>query len=307
MRTSAVAGLVVAAFAIGYWAGDSANESLSDRVSRAHTDESTKYAAQLEREVERTQLTLSNRLREMRKENEQLRERLAIHEPETPDEQSAEPGTRLADGTIVGGARWNEGFNRLATGFLDTMLSNFIRDAQLSPQQERRVRSLILKESANFLQVSADFTNGDIDGEEAYEQLEGLSADLRSKVGEMLDDEQRANFGNLQRGIRTMLRDQIVHNEMATLKSTLRLDSDQEKKILAIVRGRYRRVEDKTNIPIPNVFFKPLRRDSDKPIYDETADAIRAVLDAEQIVNYDRFEAAAPQAPFQYRSQLVSK
>jgi len=295
------------AFAVGYWAGGATNADLNQRVDRARTDDSAKYATQLERKLESTQLTLSERLRELRKENEQLREQLTTDSPPTGEEPEAEPGTRLADGTIAGGARWNDGFNRLATGFLDTMLSRFIRDAKLSPQQERRVRSLILKESGKFLQVNADFTNGDIDGEEAYEQLEGLSADLRSKVGEMLDNEQRANFGNLQTGIRSMLRDQIVHNEMATLKSTLRLDSEQEKKILAIVRDRYQRVEDKVNIPIPNVFFKPLRRDSDKPIFDETAEAIRAVLDAEQVVNYDRFESEAPKAPFAYRSQLVAK
>jgi hypothetical protein len=307
VRTSVVAGLVVFAFVVGYWAGGAANDSFHDRAGRARTDDSAAYATDLAREVERTQLTLGKRIHELRDENEQLRDKLAVLEQPAPDETTAEPGTRLADGTIVGGARWNDGFHRLATGFLDTMLSNFIRNAELSPQQEQRVRSLILRESGKFLQVSADFTNGDIDGEDAYEQLEGLSTDLRSKVGEMLNDEQRANFGNLQRGIRSMMRDQIVHNEMATLKSTLRLDSDQEAKIAAIVAERYKRVEDKTNIPIPNVFFKPLRRASDKAIYDETADAIRAVLDAEQMVNYDEFEAQAPAAPFQYRPQLVAK
>ena len=60
-------------------------------------------------------------------------------------------------------------------------------------------------------------------------------------------------------------------------------------------------------IPIPNVFFKPLRREQDRPIYDETADAIRGVLDARQRVSFDRWEAAAPESPFQYRGQLVPR
>jgi len=295
------------AFAVGYWAGGAANDSFNDRVERAETEHSAAYAARIEREAERTQLTLSNRLRALRKEHEELREKLERYEPPEGVETASEPGTRLADGTIVGGARWNDAFNRLASGFLDTMLSSFIRKANLSPQQERRVRSLILKESSRFMQVSADFTNGDIDGEGAYEQLEGLSTDLRAKVGEMLDDEQRANFGGLQQGIRDILRNNIVHNEMATLKSTLGLDSDQEKRILKIVEERYTRVEDGTTIPIPNVFFKPLRRDSDKPIYAETAGAIRAILNAEQVAKYDRFESKAPEAPFLYRPELVAK
>ena len=307
MRSSVAAALIVFAFAVGYWAGGAADDDLDQRVERRQAEDSTRYATDLERRLEQTQLTLSDRLRVLREENEELRERLEAHEPDGADVDEPAPGTRLPDGTIVGGARWNDAFNRLAAGFLDSMLSGFIRNAELSPQQERRVRSLILKESGKFLQVSADFTNGDIDGDTAYEQLEILGADLRSKVGEMLDDEQRANFGNLQQGIRGILRSQIVHNEMATLKSALALDPDQEKKVLAIVEARYKRVEEGTTIPIPNVFFKPLRRERDKPIYDETSDAIRAILSAEQRAKYDEFESKAPEAPAQYRPQLVPK
>jgi len=308
MNGKKVAGLILLAFGVGYGAGWSSSESLSDRVERRRSDESPEQryergVASAEREALRKQLTNE------REANEALRERILKYEPLPGDgeEVAPAPGTRLENGTIAGGARWNDAFLRLASGFLDSMLSNFIRNAKLSPQQERRVRSLILKESGKFMQVSADFTNGDIDGEAAYEQLEGLGVDLRAKVGEMLNDEQRVNFGELQQGIRNILRSQIVHNEMATLKSTLRLDSDQEKKILAIVEERYKRVEAGTDIPIPNVFFKPLRRERDQPIYDETGDAIRALLTVEQIERFNAFEAKAPEAPFLYRPQLTPK
>jgi hypothetical protein len=306
VRSSIAAALIAFAFGVGYWAGGIANDDSNDRVERSRSDESpelrfARRVAAEEREA------LQSQLREARAATEQLRTRLQRYEPPEGETVAPEPGTRLADGTIVGGARWNDGFNRLASGFLDSMLGTFIQQAKLSPEQERRVRSLILKESGKFLQVSADFTNGDVDGEAAYEQLEGLSADLRAKVGEMLDEQQRANFGTLQQGIRNIMRSQVVHNEMATLKSTLEIDPDQEQKILAIVEERYRRVEEGTTIPIPNVFFKPLRRERDQPIYDETADAIRAILTAEQAARFNQFESQAPDAPFLYRAQLVPR
>ncbi|MHC4956333.1 MAG: hypothetical protein ACYTGZ_21030 [Planctomycetota bacterium] len=300
--------LALVAAGVGFWAG----RATSDRTDRAELrgrapareTPQARFAAETAAEE---RVALMKRLRSAQDETESLRTRLHKYEPPEGDAEAPPPGTRLPDGTIVGGAMWNSSFQRLAQGFLDSLLTSFIRDAKLSPEQERRVRSLILKRSSKFMQVNADFVNGEIDGEAAYERLEGLSTDLRAQVGEMLNEEQRSNFGNLQQGIRNIMRSQVVHNEMATLKSTLGLDAGQEKKVLAIVEERYKRVEAGISIPIPNVFFKPLRRERDATIYEETADAIRAVLSADQAARFNQLEAKAPSATFQYRPQLVPK
>ena len=103
------------------------------------------------------------------------------------------------------------------------------------------------------------------------------------------------------------MRHQIVHNEMATLKSTLRLDSDQEKRVLAIVEQRYAKIDEGSKTPIPNVFFKPLRRESDNPVYEQTADAIREVLTPDQRTKFNAWERGAAQGPYQDRTQLIPK
>jgi len=304
MSGRAALALALVSAAVGFWAGSTTSES-TERAQRT----SSRLSPEAIREVERIQTEATRRMRENRKQVAALQKRIAEAErrDEPPSAETAAPGTRLPDGTIVGGAKWNASFHRLTTGFLDSILSGFIRQADLSPEQERRVRSLILKESERFIQVSAEFTNGDIDGEGAYAQLEALGAELRGKVADLLNEEQRANFGKLQGNIRGILRQQIVHNEMAALKSDLGLDSDQEKKVLAIVEQRYTRVQEGIEIPIPNVFFKPLRRERDAPIYKETADAIRDVLSAGQRATFDLIESKAPEAVFDYRTQLVPK
>jgi len=296
--------LALVAACVGFWAGRTTSES-TERAQRTVS----RLPPETIRQVERLQAEAAVRVRENQELRTELEERMAEarRRDEPPTAETAAPGTRLPDGTIVGGAQWNASFHRLTTGFLDSILSGFIRQADLSPEQERRVRSLILKESTRFIQVSADFTNGEIDGEGAYAELEALSSELRGKVADLLNEEQRANFGTLQNNIRGILRQQIVHNEMAALKSDLGLDADQEKKVLAIVEQRYARVQQGIEIPIPNVFFKPLRRERDAPIYKETADAIRGVLSAGQRAKYDRIESKAPEAVFGYRSQLVPK
>jgi len=296
--------LALVAGGVGFWAG----RTTSDSTERAQRTIS-RLPPETIRKVERLQAEVALRHRENRKLQAELQERLAEakrrHEP--PNAETAAPGTRLPDGTIVGGAKWNGTFDRLSKGFLDSMLGRFLKQADLSPEQERRVRALIMQEAGRFLQVNADFTNGDIDGEATYEQLEALGSELRTKVAELLNDEQRANFGGLQKNIRDIMRTQIVHNEMATLKSDLGLDSDQRKKVLAIMEQRYTRVAEGIEIPIPNVFFKPLRRTQDAPIYKETGDAIRAILSPGQRAKFDLHEAGSTQAIFDYRSQLVPK
>jgi len=234
-----------------------------------------------------------------------LRDRVASSEAEV--DAAPKPGERLEDGSIAGGARWNDTFVRLSTGFLDSMINGFIREAELTTEQERRLRENIRTSAKNIMQVTADFTNGDIDGDAAYEQLEIVAEEGRGKVRQLLNDDQVETFERFQTTIRSIMHRQVVHNEMATLKEALALDAEQEKRILEVVEERYRRVGEKLTTPIPNVYFKPLRREKDKAIYDETARAIRELLSAEQRGAFDAWERKAPQAPFQYRSQLAPK
>ena len=91
------------------------------------------------------------------------------------------------------------------------------------------------------------------------------------------------------------------------LKTKLDLDPEQAKKIQEFVDERYKRVQDNTPVPLPNVLFKPIRRSKDQTIYDETADAIRKFLRPEQVAAFDRVEAKAATAPFVHRSMLIPK
>jgi hypothetical protein len=246
-------------------------------------------------------------IKQLREEVRTLQSRVTELEPPDPGEARLEPGTRLPDGRIVGGATWTDSFVRLATGFIDSIINGFVRDAKLSTEQERRLREVVRAEAARFTQVSADFTNGDIGGDGAYERIEQLAVEARQKVRQLLDEDQLESFERFQGNIRNIMRHQIVHNEMATLKSTLGLDSEQEKRVLKIVEERYRRIDESLNTPIPNVFFKPLRREKDAEVYEQTADEIRTVLTPEQKAAFDKWEAEAPAEPFQYRTQLIPK
>ncbi|MHC4448597.1 MAG: hypothetical protein ACYS0E_00470 [Planctomycetota bacterium] len=300
MRRLGVVLLVLIAFAAGFGLGRRDDGERHTRGSGRTAAGRRAEAAQYRESREHVET-----IRQLRTELGELRTRmeaLAPAEPATPP-----PGTRLPDGTIVGGAKWTDSFVSLATGFVDSIINGFVRDAKLTAEQERRLRETVRGEAKRFTQVSADFTNGDIDGDTAYAQLEVLAAEARQKVRQLLNEDQVETFEKFQGTIRNIMRRQIVHNEMATLKSTLRLDSDQEKRVLAIVEERYQRIDDSLNTPIPNVFFKPLRRKQDEDVYKQTADEIRSILAPDQKAAFDKWESKAPDEPFQYRTQLIPK
>ena len=77
--------------------------------------------------------------------------------------------------------------------------------------------------------------------------------------------------------------------------------------MLKVVEERYRRIDESLNTPIPNVFFKPLRREMDAEVYEQTAGEIRTILTPEQKAAFDKWEARAPEGPYQYRTQLIPK
>jgi len=306
VRPAAVAFLMLLAGAAGFAL---ARITAPEAGGRDNADRSAARRA-WERESDAARIgTLEEALIAVRDERDALQRRIRRYEPQgvPPEEVVPAPGTRLADGRIVGGARWNDTFVRLSTGFLDTLINGFIRDAKLTTEQERRLRETVRESAQKIMQVSADFTNGDLEGDAAYEKLQVLGEEAETRVSELLDDDQVETFRKFRSSLRGILHQQIVSNEMATLKSTLGLDADQEKRILAIVEERYRRVGEQLTTPIPNVYFKPLRRGKDAPIYEETANAIRGLLSPDQRMRFDAWEKQAPTAPYQYREQLAPK
>jgi hypothetical protein len=246
------------------------------------------------------------RMDALRAENERLREELKKTAPAN-DGEELPPGSRREDQSIVGGARWSDNFMRLATGFLDSMIAQFIQDANLSPAQERRLMDELHVRIGQIMTVTADFTNGDIDGDRAYEQLNILAEDGRKFVRGLLDDKQMEAYSRFEGSVKELMHKQVVHNEMATLSAELNLDSEQARLIQALVEDRYDKVQERLSVTMPNVMFKPIRREADSDIYEETGKAIREYLRPDQAAAFDRAEQKALSAPFLYRSMLVPK
>jgi hypothetical protein len=216
-------------------------------------------------------------------------------------------GDRLPDGRIVGGARWGGNFKQLVTGFLDSMLAMFMRNAEFTPAQERAFRALVDKEIDMALAITAEFTNGDIDSDTAYERMEAEYESVMTRLNGMLSEKQMVVYRNFEKGVADIMRNQVVHNELAAMKKAVGLDLEQEKAVGKIIEERYRRVSEDFPLPVPNVLLKPIRRGRDQPIYDETARAIEKVLRPDQQAAYAAFEAQAGARPFEHRNMLVPK
>ncbi len=218
-----------------------------------------------------------------------------------------EPGTRRPDGTIVGGASWSPMTRMLAIGFLEDQVNMFFADANLTEYQKQQLKAEMEQRITDLMQLAADHANGEIDGEKVYESVEALAATTRANVAQLLDERQRGKMDDFERGMVQFNRNNIVSNEMTTLRQELKLDAEQERLIRPIVEERYRRVQERVSTPIPNFMFKPIRRKSDSAIYDETSQAMRQYLRPDQRIAFDAADAAMASAIFDFRPSLVPK
>jgi hypothetical protein len=298
----------VVGFLLGYAGREGFGRTGGDRATATDRADSRRApltvaeAAELQRKARQAEA--------LRAENEALRDQVARLVPSPETEQAAPgevPGSRRKDGSIVGGARWPPQFMRTATAYVDQMFSQFIKEANLTPEQERRLREGLSVRITDIMQLSADFTNGDLTADELYERAEAVSQVGLEDLINLLDDGQMKVYDKFFGRTKTMIRDQVVHNEMTHLKAELKLDSEQEKHVRRIVNERYQRVQDKHGNPVPNIMFKPIRRAGDSEIYDETAVEIRKYLTPDQTRRFDREERVAVESLFAYRSFLVPK
>ncbi|MHC4971952.1 MAG: hypothetical protein ACYTG3_06440 [Planctomycetota bacterium] len=240
-------------------------------------------------------------------DNERLRERLEKLAPAATEDGELPVGNRRPDGTIVGGARWSKMTTTLALGFLDGMVEQFFRDANLTETQRQRLRAEMQKRVGEVMQTAADFVNGDLTADQAYAALDTIATDSRAMLATVLDDKQIGVYRNFEKQMTGFVHNNVVTNEMATLRKELDLDPEQEKKVRAIVEERYRRVQGRLNAPLPNMFFKPMRRERDRDIYAQTGDEIRRFLRPEQVAAFDQVESKAPTALYAYRTLLIPK
>jgi hypothetical protein len=240
-------------------------------------------------------------------ENERLRLRLDRLEPDAARDAEPPAGSRRPDGTIVGGARWSKMTTTLAAGFLDGMVEQFFREANLTEDQRQRLRAEMEVRVGQVMQTAADFVNGDATADQAYDTLNTIAVESRAMLGTVLDPKQYAVYQRFEKQMVGFVHDNVVNNEMATLRSDLDLDPAQEKKVRAIVEERYRRVQERLNAPLPNMFFKPMRRARDRDIYADTGDRIREFLRPEQVAAFDVVEGKAPTALYAYRNLLIPR
>ncbi|MDH3591243.1 MAG: hypothetical protein OER88_05155, partial [Planctomycetota bacterium] len=195
VRVALVAGVLVggiAGFVLGRLGNDPRGRASSNRNTSARDD----AAVRTTRGPRATDGSALNGDAELRKEVETLRRRLARFEPEAgtdPDatnEEDLPPGTRRKNGTIVGGAEWTPMVRETALGFLDTMLKEFLKEANLHPDQEQRLRAEMDTRISEAMQISASFLNGDVTGDEAYERMGIMARDGRTMLGTVLDERQ---------------------------------------------------------------------------------------------------------------------
>jgi hypothetical protein len=217
------------------------------------------------------------------------------------------PGTVRPDGTIVGGASWAPYTRLMAVSFFLGRVDEFFADANLTDHQKQLLKAELEQRITDVMQAAADFTNGALDGDATYEKLADVVTKGRAAAAQVLDDRQMGKMQEFERGIGDFNRTNIVNNELTTLRKELGLDSEQERLVRPMIEERYRRVQERFGAPLPNFMFKPIRRQADKDIYDETGQAIREYLRPEQKAAFDAADAKAATAIFEYRSLLVPK
>jgi hypothetical protein len=245
-------------------------------------------------------------------ENARLATELAALQPEGGRDPAAGAdlprGTRRPDGTIVGGATWSPLTKIMAVGFLDREVMRFFEQADLTEHQRTRLRAEMETRIGGVMQIAADLINGDLSGDDAYAKLADTAAEGRSAVRKVLDEKQYALYERFESGMGDYIRENVVSAEAAGLRQRLSLDAEQERNVARILEARYRRVQDRLGAPIPNMFFKVLRRESDGDIYTETAAEIAGYLRPEQVPLFHEAEAnAMPALQEEYRKMLIPK
>ncbi len=217
-------------------------------------------------------------------------------------------GTRRKNGTIVGGAEFDQNQLTTALGFLHSYAERFFRDADLTPDQETRLRAELDRRITEAMQLGADHLNEDLTGDQVYELLGNVEKDARRTLRTVLDDKQMATYQRFEGEIKRFMNTQVVNNEIATIRRRLSLDSAQAKKVRVIVEDRWGKVQEKYgSAPIPNVFFAPVRRSQDANIHNAAAAAIREILSPEQASGFDKLEADPSAVLRPYRNLLVPK
>ncbi|MGH7162896.1 MAG: hypothetical protein ACREID_05385, partial [Planctomycetota bacterium] len=196
---------------------------------------------------------------------------------------------------------------QMAVGFLDTFLAEFLKEAELTEQQTRAIQALYEQNVRDALQVIADVTNGDLSPDQAYQMFEAMIGAGQTALRAHLDGTQYDVYGKLEKNVKEYIVTNVVSTEMASLRDELRLDGEQQKRVQELIRERYDRVQAKLSSSIPNIFFRPIRRESDRDIYEETARRIKELLRPEQGEAFDRYEQAAAGAYYTNRLLLVPK
>ncbi len=304
MSRTAVVAIALLAGVLGFLAGrvSPARERAEQRRAAPARDTTP---VEIEPEAYAVLMEKVERLAKIEAENRILRGEVPEPAPEAPPAEA--PGTRREDGTIVGGASWSPQTRLIAIGYLSGPVEDFFRRANLTEHQKQRLRAELEQRITDVMQLAADYTNGDIDGDGMYDALTKVVAKGRGAAAEVLDDRQLALYHEFEGGIGDFNRNNVVQNELTRLRQDLGLDREQERLVKTVIEDRYRRVQDRFQAPIPNMFFQPIRRSADKDIYDETGAAIRSYLRPEQRTAYDATEAKAATGVFGYRSLLVPK
>ena len=255
------------------------------------------------------------RVAELEQENKDLAERyeafreevLGKNAPATGEESELPKGTVLPDGRIVGGAKFPEQTQNTFVGFMENFFHKFKTEAKLSPDKEEALRERMGEGVKQYMQIMADFMNGDLTADQAYEISSALTEEGRLKIGTHLDENQAGIYQRFENEVRDYVRSNIVSREVTTLRDRLRLDPGQEKKITAVMVERYEKVQGNLKMAIPSFFFTPLRRETDREIYDETGRRIREMLRPDQTEAFDKHERGANDALNAYRRYLVPK
>jgi len=134
-----------------------------------------------------------------------------------------------------------------------------------------------------------------------------MTIEGRGLIHEGLDEKQGKIYDRFEKEVGEFVRSNVVANELTSLRVELELDQDQERIVAKIVDARYAAVQKNLEGAIPNVFLRPLRREADAGIYEETGRQIRELLRPSQQAKFDDFEQNHLKGVENYRQSLVPR